>query len=111
MEFSLDLFPDPQTEQHLLPPGWNRGDNTRRIRYCKKALHKGMRHYLSPAQRQQIGLYYGGRLSKSEIARRQGVSCSAVSKSLRTGQETLRSYVALYMEIFDTLEQDFLQNG
>lgn len=100
--------PDLQTEAFLLPSTFRERDNTRRIRHYKQALRRGIRLCLTPVQQEQIHLFYSKGLRKSEIARRQACTCSAVSKSLKAGEAALRSYIELYMDIFEALEQKFL---
>lgn len=103
-----DTLEDLSVDRRLLPSKWRGGDNARRIRHCKIALRHAMESCISQAQRQQLELYYGRSVSKSEIARLQGVTCSAVTKSLRACRAQVREYVALYMRIYDSVERDLL---
>lgn len=106
---SFEMLPDPATEELLLPTWMAERDNTRRLKYCKNALHRAMAECLTPTQREQIQLFYEAGLRKSEIARRQQCTCSAVSKSIKAGEAALRAYMELYMSIYDALERDFLR--
>jgi DNA-directed RNA polymerase specialized sigma24 family protein len=103
----LDWLPDPDTDAQLLHSAMRPRDNRRRLRHCKNAVIWAMGH-LKPEHREQISLFYGARMSKSQIAARQNLSKSAVSKSIRHGEDKLRDYAALYMEVYDRLEQEFL---
>jgi DNA-directed RNA polymerase specialized sigma24 family protein len=105
----LDWLADPRAEGRLLPGAMRQRDNSRRLRHCKKAIGWAMKR-LKPEQRERLQLFYTGGLSQSEIARRQQVGKSCVSKSLRSGEGELREYAALYMEIYDNLERELLQD-
>lgn len=105
-----EVLDDPSTDRRLLPAKWRGGDNARRIRHCKIALRKAIERHASPMQRQQLSLYYGQNISKSEIARRQGVTCSTVVKSLRTCLSQIEAYVVFYMSIYDAVERELLSD-
>jgi DNA-directed RNA polymerase specialized sigma subunit len=105
----LDWIPDPDTDRRLLGGEMRPRDNRRRIRHCKRAILWGMDH-LKPEQKEQLRQFYDKGLSKSEIAKRQNVTHSAVSKSIRNSEDKLRDYAALYMEVYDRLEQEFLRD-
>ena len=104
---NINYVPDAQTEYCLLPEELRERDNSRRLKYCKKSLHMGL-CYLTKNQREQMELYYREGLTKSGIARRQGISSSAVCKSIRAAESALREYTKLYMEIFVALERELL---
>lgn len=104
----VQQLPDPFTEPFLLPETDMPRDNTRRIQHYKKALRQGMQH-LTSLQQEQIYLHYNG-MRKSEIAKRQNSTCSSVSKSIRASMNILRRYITIYMDIFDALEKEFLND-
>lgn len=101
---------DPRTHPFLLPHDLAYRDNSRRLRYAKRGLRIGMERCLTPAQREQLLLYYYQGVRKSDIARRQCSSCSSVSKSIKSGEAALRGYLELYMGIYDSLERELLQD-
>lgn len=83
-------------------------DNSRRIRHCKFALKKAILNCLSESQRKYILEYYWREQRKSQIARKYGVSCSAVGKALKQAEAAIRQYVEQYMRIYDAVERDLL---
>lgn len=105
---SLDWLADPNTDLVLLPSSLAPRDNARRLRHCKTALRQGLRICLTPSQRTLIRMHYTDGLRKSEIARLRNSTCSAVSKSIKAGEQALREYVSLYMTIYDRLERELL---
>jgi len=106
---ALELMSDPATDRRLLPSCFRTGDNARKIKHYKIALKNAINNCISSAQREQLELYYQQGLTKSEIAKKQNKGCSAITKSMRAGQESIRAYVELYMEIYDALEQEWLR--
>jgi hypothetical protein len=99
---------DPGTDRRLLPDTvWPR-DNERRLRYCKSAVVWGMGR-LKPEYQEQLHLFYSEGLTKREIANRLHISSSAVSRSIQRGEDKLRNYAAMYMEVYDKLERELLQ--
>lgn len=105
-----ECIPDPDTDRRLLPSRLAPGDNSRRLRHYRTALHRAMTDGgLSPVQVEQLRLHYGSGLRKSEIAALQSRTCSAVSKSIRAGLAALQDYIEMYMEIYDDLEREFLR--
>jgi len=106
---ALERLEDPGTDPRLLPSGWRRGGNERRLRHYKIALEKAMKTCISSVQRQQLKLLFWEGVSKSEIARIQNRVCSAVTKSLCAGMESIKEYIEMYMAIYDALEQEQLE--
>lgn len=106
----LEMVADPDTVHMLLPEAMERRDNARQMRHYKKALRQGFRNCLSAAQRENMQMYYAGNLRKSDIAQQKGCTCSAVSKSIKAGEKALRAYIEMYMNIYATLEQEFLRD-
>jgi len=106
---ALERLEDPGTDPRLLPSGWRRDGNERRLRHYKIALEKEMETCISSVQRQQLKLLFWEGVSKSEIARIQNRGCSAVTKSLCAGMESIKEYIEMYMAIYDALEQEQLE--
>lgn len=107
---TMDCYQDPETPPMLLPTFLVARDNARQMRHYKTALRQGFRLCLTPVQQEQLRLFYGEGMRKSEIARRQGCTCSGVSKSIRVAQDALRGYITLYMGIFTALERELLRD-
>jgi DNA-directed RNA polymerase specialized sigma subunit len=105
--FELGGIADPNTERFLLPQSLQSNNRDIRAKQQKKALYKGIHKCLTCTQRENVYLYYWKGLSKSDIAARAGISCSAVCKSLRQSQKALGEFVALYMEIWDDVWQEW----
>lgn len=102
--------PDPDTDIRLLPPALRRGDNSRRLMYCRRALREAMEQRLTPKQRENLELYYWKRMRKSDIALHQNSTCSAVTKSIETAHRLIREYVETYMRIYDSVEKELLSD-
>lgn len=100
-----DWMADASTDSRLLPIQHQRSDNTRRRAFCKRAMQSAMDKRLTPAQRRRLEQHYLHGVSKSEIARREHSSCSAIGKSLHSAERSIREYAALYMEIYDDIER------
>ena len=94
---------DPRTDPRLLPPALRGLDNKNRMRHYRAALREAMETQLTPVQREHIQLHYWQGMRKSEIARLQKVTGSAVSKSIQAAQQAIREYVEMYMRIYDCL--------
>lgn len=106
---TLADIPDLRVDSRLLPLSLLSRDNARRVRHYKIALNKAMQSCLSPAQREQIRMHYWQGMNKSAIARLQGIGCSAVSKSIKAGQAAIRTYIEQYMQVYDVLEQELVE--
>lgn len=109
--YGSSRFMDKTTDKRLLPTWLWPSDNSRRRAHCKKAVARAMETRLTPAQRQRVELHFGKGMSKSEIARLENSSCSAVVKSIRAAEEAIRDYAEAYMEIYDALERELLQEA
>lgn len=107
-EINLDYIPDPHTEAMLLPDCWAMHDNSRKISHYKRALQQAFQQCLTPKQQEQVRLYYQDGICKSDIARQQHSTCSAVSRSMHAAEQALKEYIELYMQIYNQLEQEFL---
>ena len=72
-------------------------DNVFGIQFPKEVqirrILRVMEKELTEKQRQTLKAYYFDELSPAEIARRQGVNRSTVSRSLRRAEERLRRYL------------------
>lgn len=105
---SLHDLPDDQADRRLLP-GWMAGaDNSRKLRHYKRALRKALLTSATPEQREMIRLFYKEGLRKTQIAQMRKCSCSWVAKCILAGEQAVRDYIDLYMEIYDSLEREIL---
>ena len=104
----MELMPDPHTDNRLLPVGMQRRDNGGRLRHCRIAIGKAMQNCITEQQRKILKLHYFQGAKKIEIAKLLGLTPSAVTKSLRAGERALREYAAMYMEIYDRLQLEHL---
>lgn len=95
-----------EADKRLLPGHLRTSDNTRRIEYYKKALRLGFKTQLSETQREYLNLFYGHRLTKTEIGKRHGIGSSSVCKIIKSAEKALREFIELYMQIYDLLVKE-----
>lgn len=65
-------------------------DNHEEMGRLKRNLARAIREELTEVERKAITLYYGTRITMTEIARREGVNPSTVSRNLKRGEKKLR---------------------
>ena len=73
---------------------WNRetgGDNSEQMERLRQNLRRACEAELTPRQKRVVYLYFEQDLRVSEIARREGVHKSSVSRTLRRAKERLRN--------------------
>lgn len=92
----LDIYPDPNTPEYLLPGHLRRGDNSREELCRKVALRLATRH-LSQKQREALHMRYGLGLSFRKLSEELGISRSAAEKRIKRSQETLKMLIELCM--------------
>lgn len=107
---NLDEVLQWQTDKRLLPGYMRASDNSREIRHYKIAAQKAINTQLSRGQREQLLLYYGEGLNKTQIARRFGVGSSTVCKAIKAAEKIVKEYVEMYMQIYDALEREYLED-
>lgn len=95
-----------QADKRLLPSYLCTSDNTRRIEYYKRALRIAIKTQLTDTQREQLRLFYGKHLTKTEIGRRYGVGSSTICKTLNAAETVIRKYVELFMHIYDLIQRE-----
>lgn len=108
-QYCLEQLTDPGTDKRLLPSSFWEQDNSRRLAHCRLAVQKAVETRLSTVQKRRLEQYFQQGLTKSEIARMENSSCSTISKSLQASITVIRGYAELYMDIYDTLERELLQ--
>lgn len=102
----IELLPDPTTDSALLPQHLSGGDNSLRMRHCRKALRRGIKQSLTDQQQQMITMHYIHGMKQSRIAEKLELSPASVSKTIKAGKASLKEYIQLYMDIFDSIEND-----
>ncbi len=68
-------------------------DNSEQVERLRRNLHRAQRRELTKRQAEMIHLYYDLGLSMSQIAQREQVNKSTVSRTLKRGRERLRKYL------------------
>ena len=68
-------------------------DNSRQLERLNRNLREVRRRELTPRQQELLHLHYDQGLSMTEIARQQGISRSAVSRTISRGRDKLRKYL------------------
>lgn len=105
----MEVLADPDTDIRLLPSSMHPRTNANVIRQYKIALHKGIHYCLTPMQRELILLHYQKGLKKTEIASLKGCTCSTVCKSIKSGQQALKSYIEIYIGIYKDIQAELLK--
>lgn len=75
---------------------WERAtgaDNSEQMERLRRNLRQARERELTPRQQEILELYFDQKLSVTEIARREGVHKSSVSRVLRRAQLRLKSYL------------------
>ena len=75
---------------------WNRAmgeDNDEQLERLRRNLRRAMEMELTPRQREIVQLHFDCGLSVSEIARREGVQKSSVSRTLKRARERPKSHL------------------
>ena len=75
----------------------NAETNSENINLLKKALRGAVQRELTPLQRETLLTYYCEGLSMAEIAARQGVNRSTVSRSITRSRERLKRVLRYYL--------------
>ena len=90
--YDLELYPDPNTPDCLLPAHLRCGDNSREERCRKVALRLALGQ-LSEKQREALHMRYTLGLSFRMLAAELGVSRSAAETRVKRAQDTLRTLI------------------
>ena len=90
----LDIYPDPNTPEYLLPHHLRRGDNSRE-ELCRKVALRLATQQLSQKQREALHMRYGLGLSFRRLSAELGISRTAAEKRIKRSQEALRAMVEL----------------
>ncbi|MCL2056873.1 MAG: hypothetical protein FWH02_06620 [Oscillospiraceae bacterium] len=101
-----DLIADNKTQQSLLPPHLRSTDNNERRKYMKRALSAAIEKSLTPTQKYRFELYFCHGKTKTEIAKSERLSCSAVTKALRIAQGRVREYAEIYLSGYEQAALD-----
>ena len=87
--FDLELYPDPNTPEYLLPDHLRRGDNSRE-ELCRRVALRLALEQLTEKQREALHMRYSLGLSFRGLAAQLGISRSAAESRVRRAQETLQ---------------------
>lgn len=95
----MSLFPDPATDERLLPSFMLHNTNDEEIYHLKIASRIAIEQFLTEDQREVIYKHYWQGMSKTAIGASLGISASAVCKRLRCAHETIRNLAEYCLEV------------
>lgn len=105
----LNSLPDPTIDPRLLPHSMRIRTSYNRFDLYRFALKEAMKHCITPEQKSIIEMHYLKGKKRIEIAKELNIKPSTVTKKLQSGEAAIREYTAIYIEIYEMFEKNFLR--
>lgn len=101
-------FADKSTCPALLPRHLRQEDNSKKIEFLKKELKQIVHSHLTGLQKDCVIKYYWQGKRNSEIAADCKISCSQVSKTLKSARECVKNQLEKTVQLYDKIEKNIL---